>query len=154
MFAPFLICLERSVHVHTRIYAELQNHSQVYRGTYLYALVQTGIYQYVPVYSLICHYVLVHTSTYPVCLWYILYILHSLAPSTYLHLCYGTREYIPQYNIPRKSMLSRIAVHTSLYRLVQVYRILRESAMYCHRTYINCYIQVHTRSMGVLWQSP
>jgi hypothetical protein len=49
-------------------------------------------------------------------------------------------------------MLLRIAVYTFLYRLVHVYRILRERAMYCHRTYINCHIsgsyKVYGRSMA------
>ncbi len=48
------------------------------------------------------------------------------------------KEYIQQYSISRKSMLLRIARYTVLYLLVQVYRILRECAIDCYKTCINC----------------
>ena len=48
-------------------------------------------------------------------------------------------------------MLQYIQANTFLYRLVQVYRILREISISRHKTSMNLYILVHTSSTYVLW---
>jgi hypothetical protein len=54
-------------------------------------------------------------------------------------------------------MLSYIAGYTILYRLVQVYRILREMAIDCHKTCINCYharsYEFYSHCMAILLES-
>ena len=63
---------------------------------------------------------------------------------------HGTREYMQQYTISWKGIMWYIQPYTSLYQLVQVYRILREMAIDGHKTCINCY---HPSSYQFYWHS-